>query len=156
MTKSLIKYDKNGKLRITDNSRSYVIHNDNNKYYYMKNNEKISCTAKVNKYKKGGLNFREGTFLKFNVWPVDDEGESIYSQQSIVDVVLQIDPLNNNNRNLALIMNQNNNLQVPIAVFPFDGPNAGPNANLTQDEWETQLIQILNDRGYEAVSLRNW
>ena len=54
MVNSLIKVDKNGKLRITNNGKSYIIHNDNNKFYYLKDNQKFNCTSTVNKYKKGG------------------------------------------------------------------------------------------------------
>jgi hypothetical protein len=159
MTNTLIKYDKNGKLRITDNSRSYVIRNDNNKYYYMKNNEKITCTAKVNKYKKGGLNIRDNViFMKFNVWDIEgyfDDEPRIGNQRYIFDAVIHIDPFNNNNRNLVLINRTTNQV---ILQFPFDGPNAGHNANLTEDQWETQLIQGLNDSDYyaEKVPRKDW
>jgi hypothetical protein len=161
MTNSLLKYDKNGKLRITDNSRSYIIRNDNNKYYYMKNKERITCTAKVNKYKKGGLNIRDNViFMKFNVWYIEgynfDDSPIIGNQRYIVDAVIQIDPLNNNNRNLVIIDRTTNN-QV-IGVWRFDGPDAGNNANLTEDEWETHLIQSFNDTDYyaEKIPIKDW
>jgi hypothetical protein len=98
--------------------------------------------------------------MKFNVWDIEgyyfDDEPRIGNQRYIVDAVIQVDPLNNTNRKLVLIDRTSNN-QV-ILEFPFDGPNAGHNANLTEDQWETQLIQSMNDFEYcaEKVPRKDW
>ena len=48
----IVTLDKNKKLRLTYDGRSYIIHNNDNHYYIMKDNEKIYCTKEVKEYYK--------------------------------------------------------------------------------------------------------
>jgi uncharacterized pyridoxamine 5'-phosphate oxidase family protein len=48
----IVTLDKNKKLRLTYDGRSYIIHNHNNHYYIIKDNEKIYCTKEVKEYYK--------------------------------------------------------------------------------------------------------
>ena len=51
----IVSFDKNHKLRLTYDGRSYIIHNHNNHYYINKDNEKIYCTNEVKKFYKNSL-----------------------------------------------------------------------------------------------------
>ena len=48
----IVTLDKNKKLRLTYDGRSYIIHNNDNHYYIMRDNEKIYCTKEVKEYYK--------------------------------------------------------------------------------------------------------
>ena len=48
----IVTLDKNKKLRLTYDGRSYIIHNHDNHYYIMKDNDKIYCTKEVKEYYK--------------------------------------------------------------------------------------------------------
>ena len=48
----IVSFDKNHKLRLTYDGRSYIIHNHDNHYYINKDDEKIYCTNEVKKFYK--------------------------------------------------------------------------------------------------------
>ena len=50
----VINYDKNGKMRIVVNGRSYRVRKERNQFFYLLNNKRIDCTRAV-KARGGGF-----------------------------------------------------------------------------------------------------
>ena len=103
-------------------------------------------TIKKNKYKKGGgKRGRENIFMKFRVWPA----ENIVGDGNIVDAVFETNQLNE--MILVIIKRGHNSPDQRLAQYKFNGIND----NITEEVWRTQIIQDLNEIGYEVLSILN-
>mgnify|MGYP003338169674 FL=1 len=100
--------------------------------------------GKTNK-KGGGKRERENIFMKFRVWPA----ENIVGDGNIVDAVFETNQ--SNDMILVIIKRGHNSPDQRLAQYKFNGIND----NITEEVWRTQIIQDLNEIGYEVLSILN-